>query len=86
MAANNQLDVYKIILKKKKGFNFKTLITSRYVQDQETNYRNSGLFNLLYKAILEQIAKEIWRHPESKIGLTLFKKRGEKENINISFF
>lgn len=60
--------------------NFKTLITSRYVQDQETNYRNSGLFNLLYKAILEQIAKEIWRHPESKIGLTLFKKRGEKEN------
>ena len=31
MAANNQLDVYKIILKKKKGFNFKTLITSRYV-------------------------------------------------------
>jgi len=24
MAANNQLDVYKIILKKKKGFNFKT--------------------------------------------------------------
>ena len=34
MAANNQLDVYKIILKKKKGFNFKTLITSRYVQDQ----------------------------------------------------
>lgn len=47
MAANNQLDVYKIILKKKKGFNFKTLITSRYVQDQETNYRNSGLFNLL---------------------------------------
>lgn len=49
MAANNQLDVYKIILKKKKGFNFKTLITSRYVQDQETNYRNSGLFNLLYK-------------------------------------
>lgn len=23
MAANNQLDVYKIILKKKKGFNFK---------------------------------------------------------------
>lgn len=80
MAANNQLDVYKIILKKKKGFNFKTLITSRYVQDQETNYRNSGLFNLLYKAILEQIAKEIWRHPESKIGLTLFKKRGEKEN------
>lgn len=28
MAANNQLDVYKIILKKKKGFNFKTLITS----------------------------------------------------------
>lgn len=26
MAANNQLDVYKIILKKKKGFNFKTLI------------------------------------------------------------
>lgn len=35
MAANNQLDVYKIILKKKKGFNFKTLITSRYVQDQK---------------------------------------------------
>lgn len=80
MAAINQLDVYKIILKKKRGFNFKELITSRYVQDQEANYRNNGLFNLLYKAILEQIAKEIWRHPESKIGLTLFKKRGEKEN------
>ena len=29
MAANNQLDVYKIILKKKKGFNFKTLVSSQ---------------------------------------------------------
>lgn len=74
MAANNQLDVYKIILKKKKGFNFKTLITSRYVQDQETNYRNSGLFNLLYKAILEQIAKEIWR----KLVLLYLRKEGKR--------
>ena len=78
MAANNQLDVYKIILKKKKGFNFKTLITSRYVQDQETNYRNSGLFNLLYKAILEQIAKEIWRHPEVKLVLLYLRKEGKR--------
>ena len=38
-------------------------------------------YSIFYiKQILEQIAKEIWRHPESKIGLTLFKKRGEKEN------
>ncbi len=80
MAANNQLDVYKIILKKKNGFNFKTLITSRYVEDQGTNHRDNALFNLLYKAVLEQIAKEIWKQPESKIGLTLFKKRGEKIN------
>lgn len=78
---SDQLDVYKIILKKKNNFTFKSLITSKFVPENDlTNYRDSSLFNFLYKAVLQLLAKEIWKHPDSKIGLTLFKKRGEKEN------
>ena len=81
MASNNQLDVYKVILKKKNNFTFRSLINSKYVLEGDTtNYRDNTLFNFLYKAVLEKLAKEIWRHPDCKIGLTLFKKRGEKEN------
>ena len=48
MAANNQLDVYKIILKKKKVLILKHSLLLEYVQDQETKLIEIvELFNLL---------------------------------------
>ncbi len=77
MAANNQLDVYKIILKKKKVLILKhSLLLDMF----KTKKRIIEIvdYSIFYKSNSEQIAKEIWRHPESKIGLTLFKKEGKR--------
>ncbi|MCD7935444.1 MAG: hypothetical protein LUG98_01135, partial [Tannerellaceae bacterium] len=80
MAVQNKLDVYKIILKKRGDFTFRDLIKKKYQTEKGVNHTDSKLFNLLYKEVLVMLTKEIWKHGDSKMGLTLFKARGEKEN------
>lgn len=74
----SKLDVYQIVLNKHAGL-FKNVICKKCGITEPTPAK-SKVFNAFYKKLLEQIGKNVFCVNEKKMGLTIFKERGQRVN------
>lgn len=74
----SKLDVYQIVLNKQAGL-FKNVICKK-CGITESAPAKSKIFNAFYKKLLEQIGKNVFCVNEKKMGLTIFKERGQRIN------
>lgn len=75
---SSKLDIYQIVL----GRNvktFKELICKKWAITESSPTKNK-VFNVFYKGFLEQIGRNVFCVDEKKMGLTIFKERGQKIN------
>ena len=74
----SKLDVYQIILGKRAGL-FKDVICKK-CGITETSPAKSKVFNAFYKKFLELIGTNVFCVDAKKMGLTIFKERGQRIN------
>ena len=74
----SKLDVYQIILGKRAGL-FKYVICKK-CGITETSPAKSKVFNAFYKKFLEMIGTNVFCVDAKKMGLTIFKERGQRIN------
>ena len=74
----SKLDVYRIVLGNRAG-KFKNVICKKFgiTEDSPANNR---VFNVFYKKLLEQLGGHVFCIDAKKMGLTIFKERGQRIN------
>ena len=75
---SSKLDIYQIVLDQSTK-TFKDLICQKW-EITEMSPTKSKIFNAFYKGVLELIGKNVFCVEEKKMGLTIFKERGQRIN------
>ena len=74
----NKLDIYQICLPKRSGTLKNVIIKKNKITD--SSITKAKIFNLFYRNLLELIGSSVFCIDSKKMGLTIFKGKGEKIN------